>query len=284
MLSRHLRDKFVADPSQHRPATGHPRRADVRLPRRPGPRDPRAPRRRRADQRRTCPTASTHVTGVCHHLEMTSAHSRAATAALIAKRDRAFKPLVDRGRSPAAFDAARGWTTASPPSCARSPIQLLATRAATTIHGRVVEACGARSPLTRSSRRGTRHCARRPVAPSRGDGRPRRARARQSAPPGVARPHERRRRDPRRGRGARHRPVDRPDVPHVHDGAPRRVAGRDCGVRRGWSTCTATTRWSAQDLRAHGERFAGYRSAVAWYCWATADDDAWRQVASPACR
>jgi len=50
----------------------------------------------------------------------------------------------------------------------------------------------------------------------------------------------------------------------------------DLGVRRGWSLLHGLDEMvSPQELRVAGERFAGVRSGVAWYCWATVDDDAW---------
>ena len=46
----------------------------------------------------------------------------------------------------------------------------------------------------------------------------------------------------------------------------------DYGVRNGWSVVhDLSDPISEKDLRERGDRFAGHRSAVAWYCWRAID-------------
>ncbi len=208
---------------------------------------------------------------------MTSAHSRAETAALIVRRDRAFKPLVARVGPPPAFTRVRVDDRFA--TLIRSiTFQLLATKAANTIHARVKDACGPAvtaetvlatgyAPLRACGLSGTKTAAMIDLAEHVRDGRLRLESHGRMSDTDVIR-----------------------EVTAVHGIGPWTAEmylmftlGRpdvwpvlDLGVRRGWSDLHGYDEMvSSQDLRAHGERFAGYRSAVAWYCWATADDDAW---------
>ena len=228
MLSRHLRDKFVAVPVEGvAPARGRARRAPIRLPRRPGARHPARCWARSCRPPTTCPTACTSRHQRPPSSRVTSAHSRADTAALIVERDRAFKPVVATSAPPPAFTAARARRRPlrHPGSLDHLPApRRPRPRTPSTAACRTPAA--ARSPPTRSSRAGYAPTARvRPVDrdQGRGDDRPRRPRARRPRCAWSARTHER-----RRDRVAR---------------SPRCAASA-----RGPPRCTSCSRWAAPDV------------------------------------
>jgi 3-methyladenine DNA glycosylase/8-oxoguanine DNA glycosylase len=201
----------------------------------------------------------------------------AETAALIVKRDRSFRRLVAHVGPPPAFRRVRVDQRFA--TLVRSiTFQLLATKAANTIHARVREACGGvvsvesihaagYERLRGVGLSGTKASAMIDLANHVRDGRVRlEAHGRMSdeevmrevtAVHGIG---------PWTAEMYLMFTLGRPDVWPV----------LDLGVRRGWSVVHGLEEMvSSAELRGHGERFAGFRSGVAWYCWATADDDAW---------
>jgi DNA-3-methyladenine glycosylase II len=203
--------------------------------------------------------------------------SPADTAALIVRRDRAFKKLVASVGPPPAFRRVRVDERFA--TLIRSiTFQLLATKAANTIHKRVQDACGDQvtpaSVLAAGTTRlravglsGTKAAAMTDLAEHVADGRVRlEAHGRMSddevmrevtAVHGIG---------PWTAEMYLMFTLGRPDVWPV----------LDLGVRRGWSLLHGLDEMvKPQDLRRHGDRFSGVRSTVAWYCWATVDDDAW---------
>jgi DNA-3-methyladenine glycosylase II len=206
-----------------------------------------------------------------------SHHSRTETAALIVRRDRAFKTLVANVGPPPTFSRVRVDERFA--TLIRSiTFQLLATKAANTIHRRVQDVCGDRvtpdsvraagiARLRAVGLSGTKAAAMVDLAEHVADGRVRLGAHGRMSDDEVMR-----------------------EVTAVHGIGPWTAEmylmftlGRpdvwpvlDLGVRRGWSLLHGLDEMiTSQDLRAHGERFAGVRSSVAWYCWATVDDDAW---------
>ena len=207
---------------------------------------------------------------------MASALTPADTAALIVRRDRAFKSLVARVGPPPRFRRVRVDERFA--TLVRSiTFQLLATKAANTIHARVREVCGGEvrvdsilaagyGPLRAAGLSGTKTAAMIDLAERVRDGEVRlEAHGRMSddeimrevtAVHGIG---------PWTAEMYLMFTLGRPDVWPV----------LDLGVRRGWSHLHGDDEMiSSQVLRGHGERFAGFRSAVAWYCWATVDEDA----------
>ncbi|MFI5051797.1 MAG: DNA-3-methyladenine glycosylase family protein [Acidimicrobiales bacterium] len=203
--------------------------------------------------------------------------SPADTAALIVQRDRAFRRLVAHVGPPPPFRRVR--VAARFATLVRSiTFQLLATKAANTIHARVHEACGGRvtvdsvlaagtANLRAVGLSGTKAAAMIDLAEHVADGRVRLGAHGRMSDEDVTR-----------------------EVTAVHGIGPWTAEmylmfslGRpdvwpvgDLGVRRGWSLLHGHDEMvSPQELRVAGERFAGVRSGVAWYCWATVDDDAW---------
>ena len=199
------------------------------------------------------------------------------TSALIVRRDRAFKTLVANVGPPPAFRRVRVDERFA--TLIRSiTFQLLATKAANTIHRRVVEACGGlvtpETVLAAGTARlravglsGTKAAAMIDLAEHVSDERVRLGAHGRMSDDEVMR-----------------------EVTAVHGIGPWTAEmylmftlGRpdvwpvlDLGVRRGWSQLHGLDEMvKPQELRLHGDRFSGVRSAVAWYCWATVDDDAW---------
>jgi DNA-3-methyladenine glycosylase II len=191
-------------------------------------------------------------------------------AEFIAKRDRAFKPIIAFSGPPPLRRRAAAVDDRFPALVRSITHQLLATSAATTIHGRVVDACGgvvnvqsiiAAGPekLREVGLNGTK------------------ARAMVELAYDV--------RDSRVNL-ARHGRMSDDEI--VHDVASVRGIGPwtaqmylistmsrpnvwpsgDYGVRVGWSILHRLDETiSEKDLLAAGERFSGARTSVAWYCW-----------------
>lgn len=208
---------------------------------------------------------------------MTAHLSPAETAALIVRRDRAFKTIAaNLGPPPAARRVRVDERFAT---LVRSiTFQLLATKAANTIHARVLDACGGRvsvesvlatgtAALRGCGLSGTKAAAMIDLAEHVADGRVRLGAHGRMSDDEVMR-----------------------EVTKVHGIGPWTAEmylmfslGRpdvwpvlDLGVRRGWSLLHGLDEMvSSQELRALGVPFAGVRSGVAWYCWSTVDDDAW---------
>lgn len=208
---------------------------------------------------------------------MATALSPADTASLIVRRDRAFKTLVANVGPPPAFRRVKVDQRFA--TLIRSiTFQLLATKAANTIHRRVHDVCGGAvtvdsvlsagtANLRAAGLSGTKAAAMIDLAEHVADGRVRLGAHGRMSDAEVTR-----------------------EVTAVHGIGPWTAEmylmfslGRpdvwpvlDLGVRRGWSLLHGLDEMvSPQELRVAGERFAGVRSGVAWYCWATVDDDAW---------
>jgi DNA-3-methyladenine glycosylase II len=148
--------------------------------------------------------------------------------------------------------------------------QLLATSAANTIHARVIDACGGAVSVESVLQAGPE------VLRDAGL-----SRTKAAAMLGLA-THTR---DGRINLAAHGRMSDEAiitEVTAVHGVGPwttqmylMHTLGRrdvwpvgDFGVRHGWSLVHGLEEMiSAKELRAGGERFAGVRSDVAWYCW-----------------
>lgn len=191
-------------------------------------------------------------------------------ATFIARRDKAFKPIIALAGPPplrrraAAIDARF-------PSLVRSIThQLLATSAATTIHGRVVAACGGTvnvhtiiatgsEQLRAVGLNGTKAGAMVALAHDVRDNRVRLERhGRMSDDDIVADVASVRGIGPWTAQMYLISTMARPDVWPVGD----------YGVRVGWSLLHELDETiSETDLRAEGDRFTGARTSVAWYCW-----------------
>jgi len=195
---------------------------------------------------------------------------RDAVAEFIATRDPAFRPIIALAGPP----PLRGRAAAVDhrfPSLVRSIThQLLATSAATTIHGRVVDACGGEVNVHTIIATG-----------------PERLRGagvnRTKAQAMVDLAHEVRE---RRVNLSRHGRMSDDEI--VRDVASVRGIGPwtaqmylistmsrpdvwpigDYGVRVGWSLLHDLDETiSEKELLVSGERFVGARTSVAWYCW-----------------
>jgi 3-methyladenine DNA glycosylase/8-oxoguanine DNA glycosylase len=187
----------------------------------------------------------------------------------IVQRDRAFRavvgaigPVPARRRAPVAERF---------PSLIRSiTYQLLATSAANTIHARVIDACGGAVSVESVLEAGpevlrgaglsrTKAAAMLDLASHAGDGRINLAAHGRMSDDAII-----------------------TEVTAVHGVGPwttqmylMHTLGRrdvwpvgDFGVRHGWSLVHGLEEMiSEKELRAGGERFAGVRSDVAWYCW-----------------
>jgi DNA-3-methyladenine glycosylase II len=203
--------------------------------------------------------------------------SPADTAAYIVRRDRAFKKLVANVGPPPPFKRVKVDERFA--TLIRSiTFQLLATKAANTIHGRVEEICG--GDVTVESILGAGTVNLRSVGLS-----GTKAAAMIDLAEHVA--------DGRVRLGAHGRMSDEEvtrEVTTVHGigpwtsemylmfslGRPDVWPVGDLGVRRGWSQLHGLEKMvTPKELGVAGERFAGVRSGVAWYCWATVADDAW---------
>jgi len=191
-------------------------------------------------------------------------------AAFIAKRDRAFKPIIALAGPPPLRRRAASVDDRFPSLVRSITHQLLATSAATTIHARVVEACGGVVTVDTIIATG-----------------PDKLRAaglnRTKAGAMVALAHDVR---DSRVNLARHGRMSDLDI--VNDVASVRGIGPwtaqmylistmsrpdvwpigDYGVRVGWSMLHSLDETiSEKDLLAAGEPFVGARTSVAWYCW-----------------
>jgi 3-methyladenine DNA glycosylase/8-oxoguanine DNA glycosylase len=194
---------------------------------------------------------------------------RSDAARLIARRDRAFRDVIHHSGLPPARRSARvderfGYLVRSIVS------QLLATSAANTIHARVVETCGGRvsvasildaGPATLKSAGLSRTKAEAMIELARhvDEGRVRIPRhgymsdedvlAEVTAVRGIG---------PWTAHMYLMHTLARTDVWPVGD----------YGVRNGWSIVHGLDETiSERDLAREGDRFAGVRSEVAWYCW-----------------
>ena len=194
---------------------------------------------------------------------------RSEISADIVQRDRAFRAVVGAiGPVPA---RRRAPVPERFPSLIRSiTYQLLATAAANTIHARVIDACGGAVSVESVLQAGPE------VLRDAGLSRTKAAAMLDLAT------HTR---DGRINLAAHGRMSDEAiitEVTAVHGVGPwttqmylMHTLGRrdvwpvgDFGVRYGWSLVHGLEEMiSAKELRADGERFAGVRSDVAWYCW-----------------
>ena len=200
---------------------------------------------------------------------MSPTFSRAETAAYIIKRDRKFEPIIrfaglPPGRRNGPVDERFG-------SLIRSiTFQLLTTKAAGTIHGRVHELCGDTVNVEAILNVG--------VDQLRGAGL---SRTKAQAMVDLAQ----RVRD-QEVRLAHHGRMSDADIlrevttvrgigPWTGQMYLMNTLARadvwpvgDFGVRSGWSLLHQSDEIiSEQELRGAGEKFVGVRSAVAWYCW-----------------
>jgi DNA-3-methyladenine glycosylase II len=191
-------------------------------------------------------------------------------AAYIAKRDKAFKPIVSLAGPPPQRLRASPIAQRYPALVRSITHQLLATSAASTIHGRVVAACGGTVSAESIISAGAE------TLRAAGLNRTK-AQAMVLLAEGVL---EQRVRVPHHGRMSDDAIVR--DVCVIRGIGPwtaqmyliSTLARRDVwptgdyGVRNGWSRLHGLDEIvSATQLRIEGERFAGVRTSVAWYCW-----------------
>lgn len=196
--------------------------------------------------------------------------SREEVADFIAKRDRAFRPIIALA-GPPPFRRRAAAVDDRFPSLVRSIThQLLATSAATTIHGRVVDACGGTVNVQSIIAAGPEKLREAGLN-----------RTKAQAMVDLAR-------DVRDNRVNLSRHGRMSDDEIVHDVASVRGIGPwtaqmylistmsrpnvwpigDYGVRVGWSILHRLDETIGEkDLLVAGERFNGVRTSVAWYCW-----------------
>jgi 3-methyladenine DNA glycosylase/8-oxoguanine DNA glycosylase len=196
--------------------------------------------------------------------------SPAEVAAFIAKRDKAFRPIIALAGPPPLRRRAESVDNRFPSLVRSITHQLLATSAATTIHGRVVDTCGGTVTIHTIIAAGPERL--------RGAGLNRtKAQAMVDLATEV--------RD-NRLQLAKHGRMSDDDI--VRDVASVRGIGPwtaqmylistmarpdvwptgDYGVRVGWSLLHGLDETiSEAGLREAGERFVGARTSVAWYCW-----------------
>ena len=191
-------------------------------------------------------------------------------AAFIAQRDRAFKPIIALAGPPPLRRRAASVENRFPSLVRSITHQLLATSAATTIHARVVEACGGVVNVHTIIATGPERLHEAGLN-------------RTKAQAMVDLAHEVRE---RRVDLARHGRMSDDEI--VRDVASVRGIGPwtaqmylistmsrpdvwpigDYGVRVGWSLLHGLDETiSEKDLLVAGERFDGARTSVAWYCW-----------------
>jgi 3-methyladenine DNA glycosylase/8-oxoguanine DNA glycosylase len=191
-------------------------------------------------------------------------------AAFIAKRDRAFKPIIALAGSPPLRRRAAAVDNRFPSLVRSITHQLLATSAATTIHGRVVDACGGVVNVDTIIATGPQKLRQAGLN-------------RTKAQAMVDLAHDVR---DSRVNLARHGRMSDLDI--VQDVASVRGIGPwtaqmylistmsrrdvwptgDYGVRVGWSLLHGLEETiSVKELSDAGERFVGARTSVAWYCW-----------------
>ncbi|MGH9020358.1 MAG: DNA-3-methyladenine glycosylase family protein [Acidimicrobiales bacterium] len=199
------------------------------------------------------------------------------TAALLVRRDRAFRRVVELTTPPPAMRRVRVDDRFA--TLIRSiTSQLLSTKAARTIHGRVVDVCGGDvnvdsvlsagvGNLRAVGLNGVKASAMVDLAHHVADGRVQLARHGRMSDADVTREVT-----AVRGIGPWTAEMyliftlGRPDVWPIGD----------LGVRNGWSRLHGLDETiSPQDLRVAGDCFAGYRSTVAWYCWNAVDPEPW---------
>ncbi len=216
------------------------------------------------------PTASTcRDTVPCNSRSVTSTPRPPEIAREIARRDRAFRHLIDAVGPPPVRRSARVDTRFA--TLVRSiTYQLLATKAAETIHARVIDACdGAVTPETvldaghdRLRAAGLSHAksaAMIDLAERTLDGRLDLGRHGRMSDDEVARDVV-----AVRGIGLWTAQMYLMHTLGRHDVWP---VG-DLGVRHGWSILHGLDEViDPKDLQRRGERFDGMRSDVAWYCW-----------------
>jgi DNA-3-methyladenine glycosylase II len=194
---------------------------------------------------------------------------RADIAADIARRDRAFRAVVDLA-GPVPSRRPAPVSDRFPTLISSITSQLLATKAANTIHARVIEACG--GDVTIDSVLGAGPDALRAAGLSRT-----KAAAMLDL---AAHARDGRLRLDRHGRMSDDEVIA--EVTKVHGVGPwtthmylMHTLGRrdvwpvgDFGVRYGWSLLHDLDEMiTEKELRGRGDRFAGMRSDVAWYCW-----------------
>jgi DNA-3-methyladenine glycosylase II len=191
-------------------------------------------------------------------------------AAYIAKRDKAFRPIIALAGPPPFRRRAEPIDSRFPSLVRSITHQLLATSAATTIHGRVVEACGgtvtvdsiiAAGPdrLRAAGLNNNKARAMVELATEVRDSRLQLAKhGRMSDDDIVADVASVRGIGPWTAHMYLISTMARPDVWPVGD----------YGVRVGWSLLHGLDETiSEAGLRDAGQRFEGVRTAVAWYCW-----------------
>ncbi len=194
----------------------------------------------------------------------------ADVAATIAKRDKAFRPIIALAGPPPLRRRAEPVDSRFPSLVRSITHQLLATSAATTIHGRVVDACGgtvtvhtiiAAGPerLREAGLNRTKAQAMVDLATDVRDSRLQLAKhGRMSDADIVADVASVRGIGPWTAQMYLISTMARPDVWPIGD----------YGVRVGWSLLHRLDETvSEAGLREAGERFVGVRTAVAWYCW-----------------
>lgn len=194
---------------------------------------------------------------------------RADIAADIARRDRAFRAVVALA-GPVPSRRPAPVSDRFPTLISSITSQLLATKAANTIHTRVIEACG--GDVTIDSVLGAGPDALRAAGLSRT-----KAAAMLDL---AAHARDGRLRLDRHGRMSDDEVIA--EVTKVHGVGPwttqmylMHTLGRrdvwpvgDFGVRYGWSLLHDLDEMiTEKELRGRGDRFAGMRSDVAWYCW-----------------
>lgn len=190
--------------------------------------------------------------------------------AFIARRDRAFKPIIALAGPPTLRRRAASVEDRFPSLVRSITHQLLATSAATTIHGRIVDACGgevnvhaviATGPdrLREAGVNRTKAQAMVDLAHDVRDGRVNLSRHGRMTDDEIVR-------DVASVRGIGPwtaqmyliSTMSRPDVWPIGD----------YGVRVGWSLLHGLDETiSEKDLLVAGETLAGQRTSVAWYCW-----------------
>ena len=191
-------------------------------------------------------------------------------AATIAKRDKAFRPIIALAGPPPLRRRAQSVDNRFPSLVRSITHQLLATSAATTIHGRVVEACGGTVTIHSIIEAGpeklrgaglnrTKAQAMVDLATEVRDNRLQLAKhGRMSDADVVADVASVRGIGPWTAQMYLISTMARPDVWPVGD----------YGVRVGWSLLHGLDETIGEkDLLVAGEALAGQRTSVAWYCW-----------------
>ncbi|MDE3007986.1 MAG: DNA-3-methyladenine glycosylase 2 family protein [Acidobacteriota bacterium] len=195
--------------------------------------------------------------------------TRHDVARLIVERDALFAPLVDRVGPPPARRPVQ--VAERFPALARTiTFQLLATKAASTIHGRVIEACA--FEITPSSVLRAGHDRLRAVGLSNAKAAAMIALATATRSGQINLDLHGRMPD---GDVAAEITAIRGLGPWSAQMYLMNALGRrdvwpvgDYGVRAGWSRLHGLDETiDERTLRAAGDAFAGHRSALAWYCW-----------------